>query len=412
MIARMISSLIEANLWHDPLSQFAKASGLTVSLYGPDQRPVLQHLCGQSFTHLLDRAGFFEGGPGEEFERELVSRAFATGQQTEGKFREILPVFAFPLKESDSVLGVVVAGWAFQSFPNPVECARLALALNIPENSLWLAARENAPVGGEKLTAFLSLLKTWNVAIISQLISVKEANEVNRLKDQFLAIASHELRTPLTSILLRTEVLRRQDSLPEKARQSIQSIERSAVIQSRLVDDLLETSRLLTGKLKLDQHDFDPGELALEAYETCLPSAELKKVALRFNSAQPRRRYVGDGTRIQQVFWNLVNNAIKFTPAGGSVEIRTSEEAGGFVFEVRDTGKGLSPEEVKLLFQPFYQASANKHVMNAGLGLGLSIAKAIMEMHSGSIAVSSGGHGLGCVFHVVLPAAESAALPA
>ena len=412
MTARMISSLIEASLWREPLSQFAKASGFTLSLYGPDQRPVVEHLCGQSFAQLLKGVDFFSAGPGLDFERELVAAAFSTGQQVESKFRDILPVFAFPLKESESVLGVVVAGWAFQSFPDPVACARLAKFVGIAENSLWLAARENAPVGGEKQAAFLSLLKTWNSAIISQLISVKEATEVNRLKDQFLAIASHELRTPLTSILLRTQVLRRQDSLPDKTRHSIESIERSAIIQSRLVDDLLETSRLLTGKLQLAQDEFDPSELALEAFDTCLPAAEAKGIKLRLENSARSARYVGDGTRIQQVFWNLVNNAVKFTPEGGAVTIRAGEEAGAFFFEVKDTGKGLSSDELRQLFQPFYQASANKHVMNAGLGLGLSIAKAIMEMHSGSISVSSPGHDRGCTFSVAFPAVESAAQPA
>jgi signal transduction histidine kinase len=408
----MISSLTEARVWQEPLSQFAKASGLTVTLYGPDRRPLIAHLPGQTFSLMLKKEGFFERAGGEH-EAGLVAQAFATGAECSRDYSGTLPVFAFPLIEGSHVIGAVVAGWAFRAFPNPVDCARLARIANLPENQLWLSARENAPVGGEKLEAFLSLLRTWNASIISQLTSVKEAQEVSRLKDQFLATASHELRTPLTSILIRVQALKRHDgTLTEKARGSLEAVERAARIQSRLVDDLLETSRLMTGKLNLVREEFSPAILAQEAYETCLSAAECKGVRLSVRHFGALSRYVGDPMRMQQVFWNLVNNAIKFTPEGGEVKIRTKEDLGSFVFEVSDSGKGLSQEEMKHLFQPFYQAMAVKHGANAGLGLGLSIAKTIVDLHLGSIVVRSPGYGHGSTFVVTFPSAQETARPA
>jgi signal transduction histidine kinase len=363
-------------------------------------------VAGQSFSAMLKREGFFEAGPGGDLEATLVEEALHSGQLATREFHDALPVFAFPLLESERVIGVVVAGWAFRNFPNPVECARMANAAGLPENLFWLAARENAPVGGEKLMAFLSLLQTWNSAIISQLVSLKEAQEVSRLKDQFLATASHELRTPLTSILIRVQALKRHDqTLSDKTRATLDAAERAARIQARLVDDLLETSRLMTGKLSLARDDFSPASLVQEAFETCLAAAEAKNISLTIAHGGASARYYGDSMRMRQVFWNLVNNAVKFTPEGGTVKIRTREVLGNLVFEVGDSGKGLSPDEIRHLFQPFYQALATKHGANAGLGLGLSIAKAIVELHAGSISAASGGAGMGATFTVTFPAA-------
>ncbi|RYE51337.1 MAG: HAMP domain-containing histidine kinase, partial [Hyphomicrobiales bacterium] len=237
-----------------------------------------------------------------------------------------------------------------------------------------------------------------------------QAQETSRLKDQFLAIASHELRTPLTSILLRTEVMRRAKSpTPEMVAGNLLAIERAAKIQARLVDDLLETSRLLTGKLTLAQDSFNPASLVQDAFDTLLPAAEAKGIKLTLRQSTTKLHYVGDSMRMQQVFWNLVGNAIKFTEALGKIEIRSEEKDGQFIFRVKDSGRGLSSAEIKALFEPFYQAPSGRSGSNSGLGLGLSIARAIVDLHGGKVAASSKGILHGSTFTVHLPAAEAMA---
>ncbi|RZA00542.1 MAG: HAMP domain-containing histidine kinase [Proteobacteria bacterium] len=402
--------LLAPDVWLEPMVQFAKASGLSLSLYNERRERVIGPIPGQGFGAMLRQEGFFAQGEGLAHEADLVQKALDTGAIAEGDFQGMLSLYAFPLIDSTRVVGIVTAGWAFRNFPNPSECARMARRMGLLENIFWLAARETAPIGGDKLNAFLSMLKTWNGAVLSQLLNVRQAQETSRLKDQFLAIASHELRTPLTSILLRTEVMRRAKSpTPEMIAGNLLAIERAAKIQARLVDDLLETSRLLTGKLTLAQDSFNPATLVQDAFETLKPTAESKGISLSLRQSTTKLHYVGDSMRMQQVFWNLVGNAIKFTEALGKIEIRSEEKDGQFIFRVTDTGRGLSKPELKALFEPFYQAPSGRSGSNSGLGLGLSIARAIVDLHGGRVAAASEGILHGSTFTVHLPAAEAMA---
>ncbi len=239
------------------------------------------------------------------------------------------------------------------------------------------------------------------------LLAAKERAEVaSRAKDSFLAALSHELRTPLTPVLMIATALREDSRLPADARADLGMIERNIALEARLIDDLLDLTAISKGKLQLREEMCDVHSLIGLAIEIVRDEAQSKPVTLRVDLAARRTSLIGDPSRIQQVFWNLLRNAIKFTPTGGRVSIRTRDETDGRLrIEVSDTGIGLKPEAVESIFQPFEQAGRENDHHFGGLGLGLAIARAIVDLHGGTIQATSAGLGLGATFIVELPRA-------
>lgn len=230
----------------------------------------------------------------------------------------------------------------------------------------------------------------------------KRSEEANRSKDEFLAVVSHELRTPLTSMLGWVHLLR-GGSLPEARRgKALETIERNARAQARLVEDLLDVSRIMEGKLRLELEHVDLADVVRAAVETVTPAAEAREIGLdiQLDSQTPVR---GDPNRLQQVVWNLVSNAIKFTPTGGRVSVRT-ESTGDLVrVSVRDNGQGISTDFLPYVFERFRQADTGSTRKSGGLGLGLAIVRHLIEMHGGSVRAESEGLGQGATFVVELP---------
>ena len=231
------------------------------------------------------------------------------------------------------------------------------------------------------------------------------AKDANARKDQFLARLSHELRTPLTPILAAVSApdLARADAA--ELEETFRLIRRNVELEARLIDDLLDITRISHGKLELDLRAADVHDLIHHALDICRPTAQAKGVEL--SSALEARHHTAraDGARIQQVFWNLLNNAIKFTPAGGTVRIGTRDAADGRLeVEVADTGMGITPERQGRIFNAFEQGDAQVTREYGGLGLGLAICKALVEAHGGTISASSPGLGQGSVFRVALAA--------
>ena len=230
------------------------------------------------------------------------------------------------------------------------------------------------------------------------------AEAANRLKDQFIAALSHELRTPLQPILGWTEVLRRHRSLDEVTARALEAIHRNIRQQVRLVDDLLDLSRIVHGKFTLRRETLDlrdPVRMAVETYEE---PAALKR--LRFTSTLPDTPLPmwGDGARLQQVTGNLISNALKFTPAGGSIALRLTAEGDRAVLEVEDTGEGIAPEDLPVIFEAFRQGT---HSRAGGLGIGLDLVRRLTELHGGHVGVTSEGSGHGACFRIELPLALS-----
>jgi signal transduction histidine kinase len=235
------------------------------------------------------------------------------------------------------------------------------------------------------------------------------AKTASQAKDVFLATISHELRTPLTSILISTGLLHRNRLSASDTQRTIGVIERSAKAQSRLIEELLDVARMVSGKLQLHLEDADLATIVDAAVDVVRPAAENRQIALDVAvepCAFPVRVDLG---RIQQVLWNLLSNAIKFTPPGGRVKMRVQRDAEGHAhIEVADTGKGISPEFLPHVFERFQQAAVG-HESQCGLGLGLSICLQLTELHGGTIRAASPGEGRGTVFTVTLPLARKAA---
>ncbi|MDT5270216.1 MAG: hypothetical protein QOH49_2402 [Acidobacteriota bacterium] len=236
------------------------------------------------------------------------------------------------------------------------------------------------------------------------------AERANRLKDDFLATLSHELRTPLTAIVGWSEILRNPKLDPATALRAIEIIRRNARMQAQLVDDLLDVSRIIIGKLRLSVQPVDLGTVIIATVDGLRPAAEAREIRLQLQLDAPAGQVSGDPDRLQQVAWNLISNAIKFTPQGGSVVISLARVESHVEVTVSDTGIGIAPEFLPHVFDRFRQADATTTRAFGGLGLGLSIVRQLVELHGGTVRVGSEGEGLGATFTVSLPlmAARSA----
>jgi signal transduction histidine kinase/ActR/RegA family two-component response regulator len=229
-----------------------------------------------------------------------------------------------------------------------------------------------------------------------------EADHANRMKDEFLATLSHELRAPLNAILGWVQLLQRARDAETHA-EGLAVIERNARVQTQLIEDLLDMSRIISGKVKLDMQRMEPGAVIHAALDAVRPSAAAKGVILREISDRQIPSVTGDPARLQQIIWNLLSNAVKFTPAGGAVEIRTGRVGGQIEITVSDTGDGIEGDFLPHVFERFRQANAATTRKYGGLGIGLSIVKHLAEMHGGSMSAHSEGKGRGAIFTLTLP---------
>ena len=233
----------------------------------------------------------------------------------------------------------------------------------------------------------------------------KQAEESSRLKEEFLATISHELRTPLSAILGWARMLRLGQLSPENSIKALDTIERNARAQAQLVDDLLDVSRIITGKLRMDVRPADPNSFIDAAVEAVRPAADAKGVRVQKVVDTGAVSIPGDPVRLQQVVWNLLSNAIKFTPRGGRVQIRSERVNSHLEIVVSDTGQGISAEFLPHVFDRFRQADQKTSRQHGGMGLGLSIVRHLVELHGGTVRAQSEGEGQGATFTVMLPIA-------
>ena len=234
----------------------------------------------------------------------------------------------------------------------------------------------------------------------------EEAEAANRTKDEFLATLSHELRTPLTAILGWSHLMRTKKLNESELTRALDTIERNARSQSQLIDDLLEVSRIITGKLSIDRGRVDVAKVIETALDAVRPLADAKEI--EFTNAAPSTGIAvfGDPTRLQQIFWNLFSNAVKFTPRGGRVSISTTTYDSRVKVSVADTGIGIKPEFIPFIFDRFRQADGSTTREHGGLGLGLAIVQHLVDLHAGSVEVTSEGPNRGSTFTVTIPLAR------
>jgi signal transduction histidine kinase/ActR/RegA family two-component response regulator len=230
-----------------------------------------------------------------------------------------------------------------------------------------------------------------------------EAERAGRIKDEFLATLSHELRTPLNAILGWAQLLTHGRNDPKTLDEGLEVIERNARVQTQIISDLLDMSRIISGKVRLDMQKVDPGAMIQAAVDAVRPSADVKGVHLRVLIDSLAGPVTADPSRLQQVVWNLVSNSIKFTPPGGKIEVRLERVNSHLEITVVDTGEGIDPAFLPHVFERFRQADASSTRSHGGLGLGLSIVKQLIEMHGGTVRAKSPGVGKGSTFIVLLP---------
>lgn len=253
-----------------------------------------------------------------------------------------------------------------------------------------------------------------------------EAEAANRAKDQFLAILSHELRTPLTAVLMSASALDLEKSVPGKSRELVQIIKRNAELEARLIDDLLDVTRIARGKLEIRREIVDLHSQIQDAVHlSCGAEIAAKGIRVQVNLHAQEYHVWGDAARLQQVLWNLIRNAVKFTPEGGEIEVTTSNDAAQalgqvdslgpsqnaqmILVEVRDTGIGIEPEALPRIFNAFEQVDRNITRQFGGLGLGLAIGRKLVQMHGGQISAHSAGRNQGATFSIELPVAVNIA---
>ncbi|HUQ51069.1 MAG TPA: ATP-binding protein, partial [Gammaproteobacteria bacterium] len=237
----------------------------------------------------------------------------------------------------------------------------------------------------------------------SERFARSEAERSDRMKDEFLATLGHELRTPLNAILGWSQVLSRANGLTAEAADGLKVIERNARAQAQIIEDLLDMSSIISGKVRLAMQRVDVAAVLDSCVKAVQPAADAKEIRLTVRLESVATQVSGDPNRLQQVFWNLLTNAVKFTPKGGEVTVKVAPSGADLEVTVADNGEGINAAFLPHVFERFRQADATSTRRHGGLGLGLSIVKQLVELHGGSITASSGGPGKGSTFRVVLP---------
>lgn len=249
--------------------------------------------------------------------------------------------------------------------------------------------------------------KIYDEKLTELFASEKRARDLvekaNWAKDQFIAMVSHELRAPLNAVLGWVNILLTKKVDEEARINALETIERSARVQAKLISDLVDSSKIISGKLNLEFHPVDVQRALAFVFEAQKPMAEAKNIVFRYFPGDEAVKINADLSRVQQIFTNLITNAIKFTPDNGTVEVELKRDNGNVCISIKDTGKGIDPDELPFIFERFFQARVSESADKSGLGLGLSIVFSLVKQHGGTVTAESGGSGLGSIFTVTLP---------
>jgi len=310
------------------------------------------------------------------------------------------------LHEESRILATLVRGERVDHFETErvrKDGRRIQVSLSVSP----IRTSDGRIVGGAKIARDISerkLLEAQREELLAkEQIARALAETANQAKDNFLAMISHELRSPLSPILAWARMLRRGMLDATKTRTALETIERNALAQAQLVDDLLDVSRIVAGKLRLEIRPVDLGAVINAAIDVVRPAADAKGIRLHVVLDTETDLIAGDAGRLQQVVWNLLSNAVKFTPRGGRVQIVLERVNSHVEIVVSDDGRGISPSFLPLLFERFQQADTGIARSFQGLGLGLAIVRHIVELHGGTVVAESEGEGKGATFTVKLP---------
>jgi PAS domain S-box-containing protein len=346
---------------------------LDAKLCFTDANPALGRLLERERELLIGQPMWSIVAPGQEDQQRKLAAALRHGQNWSGLLR--VPQG-----------GERVAETEWQVSRDADTGARIAIISDVTARRQLETAREHA--------------------LAAEQAARTEAERSNQLKDEFLATLSHELRNPLNAILGWAQVLRRTPDLAPDVLKGIEAIDRNSRVQSHLIADLLDFAGIRFGKMRLEKQRTDPNQALRAAVDVVAIQAQSKGVVLELTPLRHPVSMLGDEARLQQVFWNLLTNAIKFTPGEGRVEVTAREVDGQFEAVISDTGSGISPEFLPRLFDRFSQQDSSSSKNFAGLGIGLTIVRHLVTMHGGTISVASEGIGRGAAFTVRLPLAN------
>ena len=394
--------------WHPALEKFGAVTRLTVTLYAEDGHAVLRGVPSTPLFALFEEHGYVPG--------ILAECARQCLEQGESRPAVViapsysLAVVGTSLMLEGRIIGAAVAGFALVDFLRPSSIEGLARASGIPFRRLWSVALQQQPLSQGKLIVHGELLQVLGDTILKENYRTREVEETAaRLakemaaKDEFLAVLSHELRTPLTPMLTWLEILKRRSLDPAKRQQAMESIERNARLQVRLIDDLLDLNRILREKVPLDLRTNELTNVVELALDTVAESASEKSIAIEVAGDSPPISVEADASRLQQVFGNILSNAVKFTPPGGRMKVTVERGVSEATVRIADSGEGIAPEFLPHVFDMFRQQEEGTRRAHSGLGIGLALVKRLVELQGGKVEIASAGKGGGTQVTVRLP---------
>ncbi len=395
-------------LWQPALASYGAVTGLTVTLFDANEQVVGVPVPETPLFAAFEGQGFHPGVFADCAHRCLLQAAGRPAVVVAPSYG--LAVVGTSLVLDGTIVGAAVAGYALVDFPQAEAVERLARQAGIPYRELRDIVRRQQPMPERRLVLHGELLQVLGDTLLRENSRTRQYEQTAaRLeremaaKDEFLAVLSHELRTPLAPILTWAQILREAGDSPERRLKAADSIERSARMQLKLVDDLLDLNRVIRDKVTLEVAVHDLGDLLRSAVESTAAAAASKEITVELVWFREPLLVEGDAGRLQQVFLNVLSNAVKFTPVKGRVSLVVERDAAAAVVRIADTGAGIAPEFLPYVFDMFRQAEHGTRRQYGGLGIGLALVKRLVELHQGSVAVESPGVGQGTQVTIRLP---------
>jgi signal transduction histidine kinase/ActR/RegA family two-component response regulator len=405
----MDDTLFGSALWKPVLEKYSAVTSLTVELFDNQGRLVLPLDRTTPLYRLLHDRNADNG----LFGRCAAQALLQTGLRPaviESDTHGLLAV-GVSLVLEDEIVGAAVAGYALSRFPQASAVQQWAREVEVPFDRLWEIVRQQPPMPERRLRLHGELLQVLGDSLLRENLRTRQYESVGRqlqkmdaAKDEFLAVLSHELRAPLAPIMGWASVLKKYEG-SEQVRRAAHVIERNVLRQRRMIEDLLDINLITHGSLRLDLRAHSLADLVSAALETCTPALKAKAITLEQVGLNEGLSVNGDGGRLVQVFTNVLSNAAKFTPEGGTIRVTLMREGEEAVLTVADKGKGIAPDFLPFVFDIFRQQEQGTRREHEGLGIGLSLVKRLTELHKGTVTVTSAGLGKGSEVVVRLPLA-------
>lgn len=413
-------AVFDEAVWGPTLEKYGAVTHLSVALYDVNQRIVCGPVPSTPLFALFEEYGY---APGilADCARQCLAQAEKRPAVVVAPSNG-LAVVGTSLVLDGRIVGAAVGGYALADFTQSSAIALLARQADIPFRRLWDLARQQQPVPQRRLILHGELLQVLGDTVLGENrrtrlyeeLALEHERTAARLKtemtakDDFLAVVSHELRTPLTPILAWVSVLKEEGDWPDRRRKAADSIERNARLQIKLVDDLLDLNRVIRDNVSLDIRTHDVSDLLRSALDAAQNTAADKQIAMDFVDTAEQLVVEGDSGRLQQIYSNVISNALKFTPRSGRVRVIVSRNGDSAVVRISDSGEGISPQFLPHVFEMFRQQEVGTRRRHAGLGIGLAVVKRLVELHQGLIEITSGGAEMGTEVTIRLPLAARA----